>query len=97
MVYERVRTYRRRVDGATAYRVLSRRFDTSVLAQITEYKLEDILDLAAKYAPRNKKQQAREDLLNKLIQAGAVYTEEVERYQRRPANEKKLVPDTPAE
>jgi len=91
MVYERVKTVRRRVHGTKALTVLRRRYDSSIIDGLVEFDLDALLDTAAKYAARGKKAEARQKLLEQLVEAGGVTLETQDRFQRRPADEQKLV------
>lgn len=90
MVYEKVTTVKRRLNTRVALPVLRQRFRDDVLEPIVQVDLDAVLDLAAKYAPRGKKELTRKEWLAKLTEIGAIVEETSDRFQRRPANEKKL-------
>lgn len=87
MVYERVATKVRTVKPEIALPILRKRFDQELIDDITSLKLDDVLALYAKFAPKGKKTIVRDETAQMLIDAGAVEVETQERFQRRPADE----------
>lgn len=87
MVYERTATKVRTVKPDLALPILRKRFDQELIDDITSLKLDDVLSLYAKFAPKGKKTEVREQTVQMLIDAGAVEIETQERFGRRPADE----------
>ena len=88
-VYRKTTRDEKVLNSKAALPILRTRFDQSHLDTITSYSLDDVLDLAAKFAPRGKKEKAREELLALLVESNAVTIVKKERHERRPSDETK--------
>jgi hypothetical protein len=93
MVYERVTVKGHTVVSDKAWDVLKGRFDEKIVRDISELPLGAILSLVASYAPMGKKIKAKADMLERLVERGAVLVEQSERFLRRPADESQLTPE----
>lgn len=87
MVYERVKMRSKVLNTRKALPLLRKRFSSDLLDELYTLKLDDVLALVAKFAPRGKKVEARNEWLAKLAEAGAIEESSWEKFSRRPKNE----------
>lgn len=88
-VYRKAVREEKTLDTQAALSLLRDRFDQKYLDEITRITLDDVLDLAARFARYGKKEKARQDMFTKLEQAGAIRVEKKSRFERRPKDERK--------